>query len=173
MASPFKLNAALWIFAMLVGIMLLILFLFPININGKESAKRIACGVYLKQLGHTILLYAEDNDLALPPSENWSKRIHSYKQTDGTLACPKVLMRSSKGPSKIWDGAGYALNALLSSKKTNSVGDSSTTRLVYESAVVGESVSETMPAYPNPPRHDRGNGIYFLDSHFKFMQNVD
>lgn len=83
------------IIAMLAGI------LFPVFSRAREQARKGVCMSNLKQVGVSIMMYAQDHDETLPASDNgtaptflWTQRLSAYgsvyTNVKGTLYCPSA-----------------------------------------------------------------------------------
>lgn len=73
------------IIAILAGMLL------PALAKAKESAKRISCANGLRQLGMSLVMYADDNEGMIPPPvwpNAWPARLYDYYKTDKVLVCP-------------------------------------------------------------------------------------
>jgi len=81
-------------------ISILAAILFPVFARAREKARQTACLSNLKQLGLSVLQYAQDNDEALPfvsfadftvaPTleESWTRSMQPYIKNKGILKCP-------------------------------------------------------------------------------------
>ncbi|HWD38365.1 MAG TPA: prepilin-type N-terminal cleavage/methylation domain-containing protein, partial [Fimbriimonas sp.] len=73
-------------------IAILAAILFPVFSQAKEAAKKTACLSNTKQLGLGVLMYAEDSDEVLPPTENgnlvlWPDLVNPYVKNDKVRVC--------------------------------------------------------------------------------------
>ncbi len=74
-------------------IAILAAILFPVFSPAKEAAKKISCLSNSKQLNLGVLMYANDNDDILPPTQNddyvlWPDLVTPYVKNDQLRVCP-------------------------------------------------------------------------------------
>ncbi|PYI85411.1 MAG: prepilin-type cleavage/methylation domain-containing protein [Verrucomicrobia bacterium] len=72
--------------------------LLPALSRAKESARRISCVNNLRQLGLSLIMYADDNSGEFPPRSNvdrWMTKLHPYYKDLKMLRCP------TDSPSKL------------------------------------------------------------------------
>jgi prepilin-type N-terminal cleavage/methylation domain-containing protein/prepilin-type processing-associated H-X9-DG protein len=67
--------------------------LFPVFAKAREKARQISCSSNEKQLALGVLMYAQDNDEALPPTQAgdgtlWPGLVNSYVKSDQVRVCP-------------------------------------------------------------------------------------
>jgi prepilin-type N-terminal cleavage/methylation domain-containing protein len=74
--------------------------LFPVFSQAREKARQTACLSNVKQLGLGILMYAQDSDEMLPPTQNdsfvlWPDLIYPYIKNNQVRVCPSDLGKST------------------------------------------------------------------------------
>lgn len=67
--------------------------LFPVFAKVREKARQTACTSNEKQLSLGVLMYAQDNDEVLPPTQNganvmWPDLVNPYVKNSGIRICP-------------------------------------------------------------------------------------
>jgi prepilin-type N-terminal cleavage/methylation domain-containing protein/prepilin-type processing-associated H-X9-DG protein len=127
-------------------IAILAAILFPVFAQAREKARQTACLSNTKQIGTAMMLYAQDNDEALPLSVYWpgyatEKRwwlgqIQDYLKSDPVFVCPSA---PDLTPPVAFSGTAYAATALgygLNSNvcPTNITGTIATSRSLAEIA---------------------------------------
>ncbi len=82
--------------------------LLPALSNAKESARRIGCLNNLRQLGLSLLMYADDNEGQFTPrgSPLWMERLKPYYKADAILKCPSDFPT----PATATPGRSYIIN---------------------------------------------------------------
>lgn len=83
--------------------------LFPVFSQAKESARKTTCLSNTKQLSLGVLMYAEDSDEVLPPTQNgdfvlWPDLVSSYVRNDNVRICLSDLSGATNS---------YGLNELI------------------------------------------------------------
>lgn len=74
-------------------IAILAAILFPVFSQAKEAGKKASCLSNTRQLSFGVILYSNDTDDALPPTQNaesvlWPDLIRSYLKSDKVRVCP-------------------------------------------------------------------------------------
>lgn len=113
------------ILVVLAIIMLLAAMLFPVFSRSRESARRATCQSNLKQIGLSVLQYAEDYDSKTPPRytgtgaadrnpNNWRVLIYPYVKSIEIFRCPSNPENETSATDAPADGidisASYAVN---------------------------------------------------------------
>jgi prepilin-type N-terminal cleavage/methylation domain-containing protein/prepilin-type processing-associated H-X9-DG protein len=82
--------------------------LLPSLSNAKESARRIGCLNNLRQLGLSLLMYADDNEGEFTPrgAPLWYERLQPYYKAPNILKCPSDF----EGPNTATPGRSYIIN---------------------------------------------------------------
>ena len=67
--------------------------MFPVFAKAREKARQISCASNEKQLGLAVLMYAQDNDELLPPTQSadgtlWPVLLNPYVKSDRLRVCP-------------------------------------------------------------------------------------
>ena len=85
-------------------IAILAAILFPVFAKAREKARQSVCQSNLKQIGLGLLMYAQDYDETLPPTQdvpqgwwNYKNLIISYVKNDKVFSMPKRLRLSKVG----------------------------------------------------------------------------
>jgi prepilin-type processing-associated H-X9-DG protein len=121
----------------------------------REKAKQAQCMSNLKQLALATLMYAQDNDEALPVAEHWEEALRPYFRGDGrVLHCP---VADGKG--------GYAMNANLSGVRLARVAEPYRTVMFFDSDSDLGCANDGGTSLPNPGRHLERNVVAFVDGH--------
>ncbi len=91
----------------LVIIAILMGMLLPALSHASESARRVVCQSNVRQIGLAIVMYADDNKGAMPPSiylpTNTTQRADDRPQSMTTLLLPEPERQPNQSP---WDGLG-------------------------------------------------------------------
>jgi prepilin-type N-terminal cleavage/methylation domain-containing protein/prepilin-type processing-associated H-X9-DG protein len=95
-------------------IAILAAILFPVFAQAREKARQSACLSNCKQIGLSVMMYAEDYDQAYPlyvhaPGHDdwWYEMIQPYVKNKSVFTCPSVRLRKDKAPDDYgWNGYG-------------------------------------------------------------------
>jgi len=95
--------------------------LFPVFAQAKAAAKKTSCASNTKQLALGVLMYSDDNDDVLPPTQNaagvlWLDLVEPYVRNDHVRVCPTDLGAATNS---------YGLNELVFVDLTDYIGDAS------------------------------------------------
>ena len=137
------------------------LALIPAGMDSQQKA----CMSNLKQLSIAALMYAQDNDGALPEADKWMDQLAPYLDhlhSEDAFRCPAA-------PDLEY---GYAMNAALSGMKLNQVKDPSNTVLFFESSLGTRNASGSVDAVCDPGRHDEGSNYSFADGSARCSTSV-
>ena len=141
-------------------IAILAAILFPAFARAKENAKRTACMNNMKQVGHAILMYAQDNDETLPYQQGdvcdwgepankatiWIKGVQPYTKTTSVWSCPNSFDHAGS-PATERSYSNYWYNGHASAKELGAIPQPSESTLfaewAYKSSCTGLRPSET------------------------------
>ena len=137
--------------------------LFPVFSQARLKARQAMCLSNVKQLSTAMLLYAQDYDDQLPRGGRWMDDISPYARGERLFHCETAQAGS---PSAY----GYAFNSNLSRKKMKQVTTPATTRLLYDSSNLKQNATDPVTSLANPPRHNGGNNIGYVDGHAKWTR---
>jgi prepilin-type N-terminal cleavage/methylation domain-containing protein/prepilin-type processing-associated H-X9-DG protein len=101
-------------------IAILAAILFPVFAQAREKARQTYCLSNIKQLGLGVLMYAQDYDEALPPTQNdalvlWPDLINPYVKNNNIRVCLSDLGRptnTAPGSNTLLPANSYGLNEL-------------------------------------------------------------
>ena len=134
--------------------------LFPVFAKARQKAQEISCMSNERQMALGMLQYAQDSDENFPAAASWMDKTSAYVRSDQPYHCPSAW---DKDPAKY----GYAYNSTLGSKSLAQFADPRTTATLYDSTNLARNASDALTSLPDPPRHDGGNDIAFLDGHVR------
>jgi prepilin-type processing-associated H-X9-DG protein len=144
----------------LLGLCMLMLFmaaiLFPVFSEARLAAMRTACLSNVKQVSLASLIYAADWDDKLPSPNGWADQIEDVMTE--SMHCPEVRRDVGR------DTYGYALNAFLAGKKSESFASPETAILVFETEKLERNASGG-EADLAQKRHGNRPNVAFLDGH--------
>ena len=90
--------------------------LFPVFAQAREKARQSACLSNCKQIGLSVMMYAEDYDQAYPlyvhaPGHDdwWYEMIQPYVKNKSVFTCPSVKLRRDRTPDDFGYN-GYGVN---------------------------------------------------------------
>jgi len=121
--------------------------------EARNTAQQTACEEQLQRLATAFQMYAVASADTLPDPERWVRKIRAFLPDTASLQCPADPV----------EGISYAMNRNLAGKKRGRIANPSTTPLLYESTIHGDSPSGTGEGWPVPPRHTTGNLVLYLD----------
>lgn len=139
-------------------IALLAAILFPVFAKARDKARSLSCMSNERQMALGLMQYAQDNDNNLPASATWMDQTKVYVRSDQPYHCPSVW---NQDPAKY----GYAYNSSLSSGNLGKISAPESTNAIYDSTNLNRNASDASTSLPDPPRHDGGNNIAYLDGH--------
>lgn len=127
--------------------------------SSPEHGNPRSCIGNAKQISLGLLMYAQDFDDRFPIGATWSSSLLEYVKNREVFVCPTVADKSQ--PT-------YALNRRLEMTNTNWVKDPFNAILVFES-IPGGNRAGGKELLPDPPRHDDGHTVGFVDGHVSHM----
>ena len=174
-------------------ISLLAAILFPVFSQARESARQVSCLSNEKQLALGVLLYAQDSDEVLPPTQNdnftlWPDLISPYLKNDRIRVCPSdgAAATNSYGLNELTfvDMTDFlpalppslpTLATFTTPSATVMLGelgtgdDLKTARLnAYKLTVPDDDLNDEFDARPAARHHNRAN-VAFMDGHARAL----
>jgi hypothetical protein len=139
-----------------LGGMVVVLFvaavLFPVFAQHKNGKGR--CVSNLGRLAQACLIYSQDHDDRFPLANAWMDSIAKTVGNERAFHCDRLLVQG---------GYGYAMNAFLAGAEVKKLVEPGQMPLIHESSNMAKNVSEYMPAFPIPGRHNGLNYVVFAD----------
>jgi len=132
----------------------------PALFRAKTQAKIIVSSSNLKQLSLAAMIYSEENDYKLPPSESWPEVLRPY------CSNMDALLKSPFDPDA---GRAYAMNANLDGLKLRDIEQPPMAVLFFECRF-GSPAGGGRELLPEQPRSRRGYQIAFLDGHVECVR---
>jgi len=114
-----------------------------------------ACRSNLKQLGTSMMIYAQDYDERLPPSTNWEVALKTSLRKAEPFRCPSAQSHAS-----------YAMNAKLGGVSISTLVDPWNTVLLFDSNARTRSFAGSKE-HLAIERHGRVPNFAFADGHVK------
>lgn len=135
--------------------------LFPIVAQPIGRSKQPQCLSNAKQLGLSMMMYAQDYDEHLPPAEKWMTVSMPYIKNQAIYVCPVVKTENPKTP------ASYAMDTRLSGKSLNKLKEPANRAVIYDSTRTDWDATD--PGQTFAPRHNEGKqgSLVFADGHAK------
>ena len=112
-----------------------------------------------RQICTAMMIYCEENDGRLPPTDNWPAALENYIGNEKMLTSPFA-------PDA---GRAWAMNAQLSGRKINDIKQPHRVVLIFE-ARFGSPPAGGRELLPERPRGRRGYVIGFPDSHTEIVR---
>lgn len=173
-------------------ISILAAILFPVFARARENARRSSCLSNTKQLGLSVLQYAQDYDEKLPPSlisttspltdKWWGFLIQPYLKSNQLLYCPSDTGLNTNIPPNV-NNVSYGYNYLYlnvdpvaynkGGVSLAAIGTVSETVLLGDGGLpsAGSYVIQWNSANYRPrPLHLEGSNICFVDGHSKWYK---
>lgn len=146
--------------------------IFRVFAQAQPKARQSVCLNNLKVQANCLLMYEQDYDEVLPPSNTWMDHLNPYvpknydKGSDDAdyFRCPNLEVSIGKR-------AGYAFNNNLGGKSVSNATQPSRVPMIYDSTTMTGNVADAFTSLPFPGRHNRGNNIGFGDGHVRWMGN--
>jgi prepilin-type processing-associated H-X9-DG protein len=133
--------------------------LVPTFSGARGKAQAASCVSNLKQLALAHLMYAQDYDVRLVGSANWSEALSPYTRNPALLACP----------SRPTSPYGYAYNSLLSGRQMAEMLRPAETSLLFDSNAGVVNAADAGQSLARPGRHQGGDNLAFVDGHVKWF----
>jgi prepilin-type processing-associated H-X9-DG protein len=139
-----------------------------------DAARDTACSSNLRQLARGMLLYADDHDGRLPPTDRWvdvSPVFDKYRRPEN-MGCPFYWR----------NGFGYAMSARMSGVLAAGAADPANAPIVFDYDVAGFNASGDPGKLPVPPRHGGDelfggrppyNNVVYADGHAQSLLDKD
>ncbi|MBM3499010.1 MAG: hypothetical protein FJX74_10105 [Armatimonadetes bacterium] len=118
------------------------------DLDQQQCVQRVA------RLGGALLMYAMDYDDRLPPAGRWADRTFQYVQLEEYFQCPTLK-----------DGYGFAYHSNLDRARPSRLPIPARTILLFESSAQARNATDAEESLCNPPRHQIGNSVVYLDGH--------
>ncbi|HSI72194.1 MAG TPA: hypothetical protein VK934_03385 [Fimbriimonas sp.] len=113
----------------------------------------------LKQCAVGMAIYASDNDDRVPRCAKWMDDLIPYTKNENIFRCP-VLKEGSFG---------YAMSKYANAGKMETP-DADKKPLLFETRELGRSVSQYLPLYPAPLRHNGMANVAYFDTHVRAIR---
>jgi Protein of unknown function (DUF1559). len=130
---------------------------YPIFCN-RESAKSPSCTSNLKQMAVAINLYSQDFDDRFPLAGHWTEDIFPYIKNESTFRCPQEDDMSQPSYALLRGLGGVEFVDMASPEKT-----------VMIFSIPGRNRTGGAGLLPDPPRHNDGHLMGFVDGHTKWI----
>lgn len=169
-------------------IAILAAILFPVFARARENARRSSCLSNTKQLGLSVLQYAQDYDEKLPPSlalpslQAWFHMVQPYLKSNQLLYCPSDTGANTNNPPTLnnisygynyfylnvdrinYDEGGVSLAAIGTVAETVMLGDGGLP------SAGSYAIAWDTANYQPRARHLEGANICFVDGHSKWYK---
>jgi len=137
---------------------------FPIiDANANYGHPGRSCLSNIKQLALGVLMYSQDADDRLPLTQNWNDEIYPYTKNSLIFMCPSE--DNKKEPS-------YGMNGALRGTILPAVAYPDLTVILFDS-IHGKNRRGGRELLPDPPRHNNGHNVAFLDGHAKWKSQAE
>lgn len=144
------------ILALVIGI--IYAMLAPIFYAAKGKAPATSCLSNMKQQGTALMMYSQDYDENFPAqTDKWMDAIYPYLKSWKIFHCPSLKEREF----------GYAFNEKLAGKSAESLTNSATIEMSFESVDRWKNASGNREKFS--VRHDGFGNIAFADGHGKAL----
>jgi prepilin-type N-terminal cleavage/methylation domain-containing protein/prepilin-type processing-associated H-X9-DG protein len=177
-------------------IAILAAILFPVFARAREKARQTSCLNNVKQLGLSLMMYAQDYDETCVPLANggygvaripWHTLVQPYIKNADILACPSRPKRpiayglsfsniAADDTSTGSLGRGVSLaniespaDALMLTESERDDGAQVYHVYSLKQYALGAVAGYTSNGIPNPGRHNGGNNVCFCDGHAKWV----
>lgn len=143
-----------------LAVMLLPVIMMPALARAREQAKRVVCATNLKQIGLTMMIYADDYDNKFPTSSKWCDLLIEHAEV------PESIFRckgACEGPCN------YAMNKNIEELDASSPAN---TVLLFETSPGWNQVGG--PEILTTDNHQgEGCNVLFYDGHVEFVKTED
>lgn len=163
-----KINAVLSGICILLGVLIVLVVIFPPMAYGgsKASARKTAAVSHVKQIGIALKIYAAENDDLLPVASRWMDQLKPYIKSDD-------ILRSNLATPEDQSDYGFAFRAEFSQKKVSSFEAPAQQVVIFDSTLLTRNAHSDLESLPKPGRYDggkeKGNIFGFIDGHAKFV----
>lgn len=147
-------GTALSVLNLLLFTLIVSAILLPALGAARRQAREVSCQVNLRQLGLSVMMYANDNKDNLPDASQWCDSLQGYTGDGKVFRCLAAPLSK----------CGYAFNKNLSGVSMPNIKVPGNTVLLFESDA-GWNASGDQGAMIARPRHPGGFIILFADGH--------
>lgn len=135
----------------------------PVFERSRASARKAICLSNTKNLSLAMQMYLEDYNGRFPEADRWVEALAEYMRDESVLKCPDD---DSEGRCS------YGMNAALSGKTLDEIGDPSGVVVFFETASPGDNPVGGAADIVDPPRHLGGNNYGFTDGHVVWLEEA-
>ena len=135
----------------------------PVFERARASAQKAVCLSNTKNLSLAMLMYTQDHEGRFPEADGWVEALADYIADESVLKCPEDDSEAS---------CSYGMNAALSGKTLDEIGDPSGIVLFFETASPGDNPAGGAADIVDPPRHLGGNNYGFIDGHVVWLEEA-
>ncbi|MCJ7752300.1 MAG: hypothetical protein MUQ65_14640, partial [Armatimonadetes bacterium] len=128
----------------------------PVFERARASAQKSVCLSNMKNLSLAMQMYLTDYEGRFPEADGWVEALTEYIRDESVLKCPEDDSEAS---------CSYGMNAALSGKTLDEIGDASGVVVFFETASPGDNPVGGAEDVVSPPRHPTGNSYGFADGH--------
>ena len=135
----------------------------PVFERARTSMKKAVCLSNMKNLSLAMQMYLADHEDGFPEADRWVEELAEYCKDESVLKCPEDDSEAA---------CSYGMNAALSGKTLDEIGDSSGVVVFFETASPGDNPVGGVADIADPPRHLGGNSYGFTDGHVVWSAKV-
>jgi prepilin-type processing-associated H-X9-DG protein len=141
---------------MVLIVVALAAFLFPVVNGPRPSAQRASCSSNVKQLAMGLMMYCQDYDGKFPIAARWDTDVMPYIKNVTILRCPARQLPN-----------GYAFNSKLSEADSSLLSSPESVPMLFESSSGSPGTADPLTSFVAP---HNGNGcIAWADGHVTFV----